>query len=714
VALLRLFFLPHETLLAFDAIVRSLVRRFITGERLLEWESAAHYELQSSARAPVDWYLALTPLVASSMAVLIWLFAAQHWAILCAAPVLLLWALASPLAVWLNRPPRDLRRIDGRDREFLFVHALRIWRYFREFGVERHNFLIPDNVVEKGCREAPRVSPTNIGLLLNTRQVACELGFITTPEFAALTGSTLRTIERMEKFRGHLYNWYDTETLCPLDKSPFVSSVDSGNLVASLFTLQAGTRALLKKPLLRAEIFAGLRAYLCMLRKAKHLPDVLAHIKPPGNAVGIAEWVAWLPGAQAALAAGAAAAREQHRDPWWIEETLNRVDAVLAVFYRYLPWLLPEFAPLRLLLQLGHGDKPAELTPAYALRFADELQSALTSTRIALPRDPSFQQLAGRLSELLSTALPNLRALSADLEKIERTAERLAQETEFGFLVDPYRQILSIGYEMGKKKRHEACYDLVASEARIATFLAIARGDLLQQSWGKLGRDHTRSHGRFLLLSWSGTMFEYLMPALWMRSYPGTLIARTQDAIVFVQRAFGRSLGIPWGVSESASARKNDRGHYHYFAYGLPSVALWPEAAAGPVISPYSTFLALAVDPPQALRNLRRMESEGCVGPFGFYEAVDYSVSSRKPVLVREWMAHHLGMSLLAIANSLRNDVVQQWFHAHPMIQATEMLLQEIPVNRSVLKARLKDLAPIHFHAKVALPEVSRGATAAL
>jgi cyclic beta-1,2-glucan synthetase len=155
------------------------------------------------------------------------------------------------------------------------------------------------------------------------------------------------------------------------------------------------------------------------------------------------------------------------------------------------------------------------------LSFADELQSILNSTRIAIPRDPSLQPLAARLSELLSTSLPDLRGLSADLGNIERTAERLAQETEFGFLVDPYRQILSIGYEMGEKKRHEACYDLIASEARIATFLAIARDDLLQQSWAKLGRDHARANGRFLLLSWSGTMFEYLMPALWMRSYPG-------------------------------------------------------------------------------------------------------------------------------------------------------------------------------------------------
>ena len=712
VVLVRLVFLPHETLLAFDAIVRSLVRRFITGERLLEWESAAQNELQSPAR--VDWYLAATPLVATCLGLLIWLFAAHHPAILCAAPILLLWALANPITIWLNRPPRSQRPIDRRDRDFLLLHALRIWRYFREFSVERHNFLIPDNVMEKGCREAPRVSPTNIGLLLNARQVACELGFLTAPEFAALTSKTLLTIDRMDKFRGHLYNWYDTETLAPLDKSPFVSSVDSGNLVASLFTLHAGTRALANKPLLRPEIFAGLRAYLCLLRKTKHLPDTLARTRIPATTAGTAEWIAWLPEAQAALITAAAFAHEQHRDAWWIEETLNRVNAVHALFHQYLPWVLPEFASLLLRLQLNHGEKPAELTLDDALRAAGELQSIMASLPETLPGDPALQELAGRLYELLSTAIENLLSLSDDLQKIEHIAERLAQETEFGFLVDPYRQILSIGYEIGKKKRHEACYDLIASEARIATFLAIARGDLLQQSWGKLGRDHTRVQGRFLLLSWSGTMFEYLMPALWMRSYPGTLIARTQDACVYVQRAFGRSLGIPWGVSESASSKKNDRGDYHYFAYGLPSVSLWPEAAAGPVISPYSTFLALGVDPPEALHNLRRMDSAGWVGPYGFYESADYSVASRKPVIVREWMAHHLGMSLLAIANSLRNNVVQQWFHAHPMIQATDLLLQEIPVNTAVLKARLKNLAPIHFSSEAAAPEMSRGATAAL
>jgi hypothetical protein len=262
--------------------------------------------------------------------------------------------------------------------------------------------------------------------------------------------------------------------------------------------------------------------------------------------------------------------------------------------------------------------------------------------------------------------------------------------------VDPGRQILSIGYDMGIQKLHEACYDMIASEARIATLLAIARGDLAQQSWFKLARDHAYAYGRFLLLSWSGTMFEYLMPALWMRSYSGTLIARTQDAVVYVQRAFARGLGIPWGISESGSARMDDAGHFGYQAFGVPRIALWFEATAGPVISPYSTFLALTIDPDEALHNLRRMESSRWVGAFGYYEAADYTGSLRTPELVREWMAHHQGMSLLAITNLLHDNVVQRWFHENPLVQATELLLHEMPVSKAVLKAKLSEFAPIH------------------
>ena len=693
--LLRLIFLAHQTLLAIDAIVRSLVRRFITGERLLEWETAAQAEQRSGRRVPVDRYLAILPLVAIGLAAVVWLWAPQKRAILCAAPILLLWALASAVTAWLDRAPREREPLNSTDETFLLGHALRIWRYFHQFGVERHNYLIPDNVEEDGFFEAARVSPTNIGLLLNARQAACELGFITVPEFAALTCETMVTIARLEKYRGHLYNWYNTETLEPLDAAPFVSSVDSGNFVASLYTLRTGAKALERKPLLSPHLFAGLHAHWHLLLNEPRLRSSLTRIRIPAASATLSIWLKWLPAAEEGLKDAAASLPAEVRESWWFAETSRRITAIRALIHDYLPWLEPEFGRLNLSPEVALNEVSSEFFISDAIECTQALRARLTEMQSGFAEDESKLKLSNCLRISLAAAAENLCALAGRLSGIAEDAERCAEQTEFAFLVDPGRRILSIGFDVRKEKLHEACYDMIASEARIATFLAIARGDLSQQSWFKLARDHVYAYGRFLLLSWSGTMFEYLMPALWMRSYPGTLIARTQDAVVDVQRSFGRSLGIPWGISESGAARRDHAGHYHYQAFGVTSIALWFEASAGPVVSPYSTFLALSVDPDESLRNLRRMESAGWVGPFGFYEAADFIVSRRSPELVREWMAHHQGMSLLAVTNLLRENVVQKWFHANPLVQATELLLHEIPQSKAALKAKLEETAPI-------------------
>jgi cyclic beta-1,2-glucan synthetase len=696
VVLLNFIFLPHQTLLAIDAVVRSLVRRFITGERLLEWETAAQAETQSFRRTPVDRYLALTPLVALGLAVPVYFFARHQRAIFIAAPILLLWAFAPAVTAWLNRPPRDhQRRMASSDAAYLLSHALRIWRYFHQFGAERHNYLIPDNVEEEGLHEASRISPTNVGLLLNARQAACELGFLTTPEFVALTQHSLATITRLEKLHGHLYNWYDTQTLMPLDAAPFVSTVDSGNFVASLYTLHTGPQELIRKPLLSAQLFSGLRAHWQQMQLEQAHSGLLKEIALPAASATMAEWIAWLPAAEAALSAASATADGQSSDQWWLVETQHRVVSILGFLRDYIPWMRAEYAPLREMLQPAIDEEAGMPSLEEAVAFAEGLGARLKGAWAAITEKTPHHTLGEQLQASLPVAQQNLRALTASLDAISQEAERLAEETDFTFLIDPGRQILSIGYDVGAQRLHESCYDMLASEARIATFLAIARGDLPQQSWFKLARQHAHAFGSFLLLSWTGTMFEYLMPALWMRSYPDTLIARTQAACVDVQRAFARSLGIPWGISESGTSRKDDAGHYAYHAYGVPQAALFFEATAGPVVSPYSTFLALSVDAGDALRNLRQMEAMGWSGAFGLYEAADYTDSTASPVLVREWMAHHQGMSLLAVVNLLRDNAVQRWFHANPVVQSTELLLQEMPVRKAILKAAAKEFAPI-------------------
>jgi hypothetical protein len=692
IALLTLVFLPQQTLLCLDAIVRALVRRFVTGERLLEWETAAEAELDRTRHAVIDRYFALTPVVALAVACLVYLINARHHhALVVAAPILILWAVAPLVAAWLNASPRDeRRRLSSADQFFLLTHALRIWRYFHQFGGSGHNYLIPDNVEEAGLFEAARVSPTNLGLLLNARQAAYELGFLTAPEFVALTNRTMATIARLEKCRGHLFNWYDTQTLEALTDQPFVSSVDSGNFVASLLTLRSGALGLLHQPLLARQLFNGLRTHWQLVRSRSRVPAPFAQLSPPAADASQAVWLAWIVSAQAAFAAESGPPSAHGEDCWWLTETRNRVSAIVSLVEEYLPWLLPQYAPLHELLNITALRTDAH-TVEGAIAFCAILEERLAGLWPRLIENPSHLALGESLRGSLRGAARSLRDLDSALRGTALQAEELVRATRFDFLSHPARKVLSIGYDVRAEKLHEACYDMIASEARIATFLAIAHEEIHQQSWFRLSREHARAFGHFLLLSWTGTMFEYLMPALWMRSYPNTLISNTLTACVQVQRDFARRLNIPWGISESGASRKDHVGHYHYQAYGVPQAALWIEANAGPVVSPYSSFLALAVDSVAALRNLRQMSSAGWVGAFGFYEAADYSASPASPTLVREWMAHHQGMSLLAILNLLHDNVVQHWFHANPEVQATELLLQELPVSKSVLKARLKD-----------------------
>jgi cyclic beta-1,2-glucan synthetase len=685
--LLNLSFLPHQAMLELDAVVRALIRRFITGERLLEWETAAEAESQSRKTTPVDRYLALMPILACLLAVFVYFFSHNRWTFLVAAPMLMLWCMATVLTAWLNRPPREATLISAADRSLLLSHALRIWRYFRQFGAEAHHYLIPDNVEENNLFEAARVSPTNIGLLLNARQAAVEFGFLTLLEFAQLTEKTLATIGRLEKFRGHLYNWYDTRTCAPLEANPFVSSVDSGNFVASLYTLHTGSLSLLRKPLLSRALFSGLRPFWELMQQQGKLPGPLSKLTLPVPHATVSDWLNWVTSAHEAFRASSSLGV---KDAWWQQEMQNRVNSILQIVRNYVPWLDPRFAQLREVPEFGMNANCESHTVDQAAEFCAMLQKKLARATVAIN---ARQVVAAQLAELLPTAARNLNDLSLRLRAISQQAERLADETDFRFLINPGRRILSIGYDVRKQRIHEACYDMLASEARVATFLAIARGDIGQQSWFHLGRDFTYSYGNHVLMSWTGTIFEYLMPALWMRSYPHTLLSDTLTGAVRVQQAYARSLGLPWGVSESGSARRDDAGHYSYHAYGLPHLALSYEAIAGPVISPYSTFLALGVDPEESIRNLRRMASAGWVGAFGYYESIDYTTGVHNGEVVREWMAHHQGMSLLAVLNCLCDNVVQQWFHCNALVQSAELLLHEVPRSRAVLRAMMKDFA---------------------
>jgi cyclic beta-1,2-glucan synthetase len=676
-ALLRLTFLAHQTLLCLDAITRVLVRKLVTHRGLLEWETAAEAELGNRRKTMVDRYLATTPLVVFILGAVLWLRGTG--AVWAAAPVLLLWAFSKPLSAWLNQPHHKAHHgISAADCLFLRNIALRTWRYFSEHSTDEHHWLIPDNVQDGPERVADRTSPTDIGFLLNARQVACEMGYLTVPEFVELTARTLGAMEALPKFREHLFNWYSTRTLEPLSPR-FISSADSGNLVAALWSVREGCRERLNRPLLPACLLEGFDDYLRMVdEKLASAYPLSRHTDAPSDPGG---WLEYMREATDKLSGGSGSATVyQDGDRWFVDEAHRRYESIASTTRMYCPWLLPEFSSLRsnpaIRVESGGSETPLERLPAFIDRLSDRLASAIPGA------SPDQQAAHHNLQALLAEARKNSVRLIQEVRQIAWRAGQLAAGMDFRFLLNRRRNLLSVGFDADSQQLMPACYDQLASEARLAVFVAIAKENISQEAWFLLGRTHRLNNGHPVLLSWTGTMFEYLMPLLWMRTYPETLLARAQVEAVRSQRAYAADKRTPWGISESAHSKRDEDGNYQYSAFGIPPLALRETDLDSPVISPYSTLLALPVDGVAALRNLRRMAKEGWLKAYGFCDAADFTLAQRSSryELVRCWMAHHQGMSLLALANLLHNNIVQRWFHNNPHVQATERLLQEKPV----------------------------------
>jgi cyclic beta-1,2-glucan synthetase len=668
--ILTLVFIPHQTLLSVDAITRSLVRRFVTGKRLLEWETAAQAEAGNSG-STLDLYLQLCPVLALMLAGLIgWV----HWrALYVAGPILIMWALAPAIAGWLNSPPRKAARpLSFKDRQFLERQALAIWRYFAEFGGADNHWLIPDNVEEKGLYQVRKLSPTNLGMLFNSRQAALRLGYLTLPEFARATLGTLDTYDSLEKQQGHIYNWYDMETLKPIPPL-IVSTVDSGNLAASLYALHGGALELLKLPLLDQRPFEGLRR----MRFDENEAATLSSSSSEG-VEGLRHAVAEL------IRQSDARTGVGSETDWEAQELGRRIDALALFVKTCTPWLLPEFTPLFGVPQFSDPDHAVMPTLEHAVAYMHGLDKRLSGLAESAPEGSRERELTIKLRTLMPEAIASVTKLEADMLRILKDSERHANTMRYDFLFVESRQLLSVGFDGATGEILSACYDLLASEARIASFLAVASGDIPQRAWFRLDRTHSLVKGRAALLSWTGTMFEYLMPTLWMRSYPDTLISRSLESAVAIQRQHVK--GIPWGISESGFAKTDPQGRYGYQAWGIPDLALKYGAEDGPVISPYSSFLALPFGRDAAFANLHRMAKLNWIGAYGFYEAADY-MTAGEPQLVRSWMAHHQGMSLLAITNLLYGNVFQEWFHANPKVRAAELLLHERPLGRQTLKS---------------------------
>jgi len=550
---LAVAFLPHQAVVSADAIIRTLYRLFVSHRKLLEWQTASQVERTMGVGSQLETWRKMWPVTALCVALgaLIGLHVTVGVAssaderflfVMGTLPLVLVWLASPSIAFALSRPViLGEVHLTEAERQASLRYAKLHWMYFEKFVTEETHWLAPDNFQEDPEPVlALRTSPTNIGLQLLSTVSAVDLGFITRSDMIDRVEKVFRSLERMRRFHGHFFNWYDLNELRVLEPA-YVSTVDSGN-------------------------FAG---HLIALKQACY---------------------------------------EMMKDASCPELDAKRLRAI------------------------------AERAHAYAV------------------------------------------------------------EMDFRFLYDAKRKLFTIGYHIGSNTVDNSYYDLLASESRLASFIAVAKDDVSVDHWFRLGRSLTAAAGTRTLLSWSGSMFEYLMPALVMQTFPFTLLDQTHKGSVKRQIAYGAERGVPWGVSESAYAVRDRLHTYQYRGFGVPDLALKRGLSKELVVAPYATVLAMLVEPRQALKNLGTLELEGALGPYGFRDALDYTrpaPGSRKTI-VCTFMAHHIGMSIVALNNALNRQIWPRRFHLDPLVRSAELVLQErIPRRLTVQDVQGDDAARV-------------------
>ncbi len=724
---LSVILLAHQAYLMTDAITRTIYRKLISRRKLLEWVTAAQTEHEACANLPV--FLRLmwaAPFFAIVAAVLSMFFKPQFqpevWFFVT------LWAASPLVAYWISLPPRvETQVLTAEEVNFIRLVARRTWRFFETFVGPDDNWLPPDNFQEDPVPVvAHRTSPTNVALLLLSTGAAHDFGYVGTLEFLERLELTFGTIGKLTKFRGHLLNWYDTKTLTPLEPQ-YISTVDSGNLAGHLIALRQMCVEVPDLLVLDYRIIAGLRdtitavsAEVGRLAAIRQRTDVLTVSQLRDEIRRCMELVSSDPGSNLstwfsllqsltrrvleirdiieALAHehGAEGFKELQ---WWAGALQHQVDSRVRDVNTLAPWTSLTSGIANAIQRLGNEaqtewqelEKLLTNVPTFSTiaEVADNalIQLAALRSTVAQPASElTYEQKTlshdlEQLTKIIERSIDAAKDLLSRLARIAQQCEETADLMDFGFLFDEERKLFTIGFNVSELRPDNSFYDLLASEARVASFVAIARGNVHQEHWFHLGRQLTVVDGGRALISWTGTMFEYLMPLLVTRSYNATLLAQTYDSVVGRQIEYGLERGVPWGISESAYNVRDLHLNYQYGPFGVPGLGLKRGLIEDLVVAPYSTMLAAMVRPREAVANLRTLEREGALGQYGYYEAIDYTTDrlpqNQKNVVIRAFMTHHQGMSLVAIDNVLHQNRMEKRFHDDPSIRATELLLQE-------------------------------------
>jgi len=648
---LRIVFMADTAVNMADAIGRTLWRMAVTRRHLLEWTTAGEAARRASDNGRAHLRLmaggvVIAVLVAGLLALV------NPGALGVAAPYLLAWFGAPWLAARVSETMETEDRLDVAPADAAALRAVgrRTWRYFETFVGPESNHLPPDNYQDDPHPKlAERTSPTNIGFYLLSVLSANDLGWIGRAEALRRIGDTLDTLEQLPRHGGHFFNWYDTRDLSVLQPT-YISSVDSGNLAGTLIALSAGLKR--------------------WGREGNHAPQ---------GTHGIADTLRLFREHLAALPEDRRSATRT------IRRRLDDATAQLAEL------LLAAAGGAEALAPRARGIVSSAETLA---RIANELHA-----EIGIPASAEMlawaQALRASCGSVLgdSAATADPEALARVIDSLAERARLLAFQMDFRFLVDPEKQLLAVGYRPEFEERDNSCYDLLASEARLTSFFAVAKGDLRREHWGHLGRPFTAlGGGDAALMSWSGCMFEYLMAPLVMTERLGGILNLSNQTAVKEQIRYGNERSVPWGISESAMNARDRDMNYQYYAFGVPTLGLKRVVTNDLVVAPYATILASQFRPADAVKNLERLARMGAIGPYGFYDAVDFTrtrlTEGAQYAVVRNVMAHHHGMSIVAIANAVLDGIHRERFHEDPVVQAAELLLQEkapreiVPVTR--------------------------------
>ncbi len=741
--LISIVFLPYEALLMIDAIGTSLVRMTITRKRLLEWTTSAHTILlfgRKSKLALLWRRMGSASVLAVILGILLSVF--RPFVLLVASPLLLAWVLSPRIAGWLSEPVTHEREsLTNQQRQQLRHLARRTWLYFERYVGPQDHWLAPDHFQEKPRGiVAHRTSPTNIGLMLISTLAAYDLGYISLIDLTLRIGDAFESMGELERFRGHYLNWYDTHNLSPLAPR-YVSTVDSGNLAGCLLALQHGLSEVQHRPILCWQRWQGFRDTVGVLAEIVTsveetelqpvVDSLLGHFTEMDRKVKAhqerpTQWLLLLNELISEDAEELSRLLKSLTEPGpdkletatlhglrlWSERVqyhLRNMKNEMEMLCPWLPWLQN---PPKLFL----NGAAAEISPS-SYESWEALQDVLTidltieqlfdvyqvgrekldSLRKQLSEEwerkrstnqpellEQIEEARGwceQLDEEMESTQLNWRSVRIGLQNLIDQAGEMVQAMDFSFLFDPQREVFRLGYRVDAEEWDNNHYDLLASEARLASLVAIAKEDVPQKHWLHLGRPFSRLDGRSVLLSWNGSMFEYLMPDLLMRTYEGMLLHQTDQVVVRHQIDYARQRGVPWGISESGYYRFDAHMHYQYRGFGLPRLGRKHGLGEDLVIAPYASLLALSVFPREVLKNIADLIQEGALGHYGFYEAVDYTPSrlplGQERALVRSYMAHHQGMILLSLANHLQEGKMIRRFHMDPRIESVELLLQE-------------------------------------